>query len=102
MWALIVPSPNGTSVMSWFIFTWWAGAAPPPLFSSRIFLAASSHSSDRNWYFSATFPPGKRSSGGATLPRLQCACRLPEGGVRCGLVARHRSHDEAPDERRQL
>ena len=30
MWASMVPSPKGTSVMIWFIFTAWAGAAVLP------------------------------------------------------------------------
>ena len=54
MWASMVPSPKGTSVMIWFIFTAWAGAAVLPAYSSRIALAASIHSSDRNGYLSAT------------------------------------------------
>src|SRR5687768_13253794 len=79
MWASMLPEPNGTSVMTWFIRTACAGGAPAPAFSSRIFLAASSHSSDRKGYLSATvgLPPGQdRLAGGGTVaPDLHAACR---------------------------
>ena len=48
MWALMVPSPKGTSVMIWFIRTAWAGGVPLPANSSRIFFASVIHSSLRN------------------------------------------------------
>jgi hypothetical protein len=48
MWASTVPSPKGTSVMTRFIFT-GAGVVAGAVASSRIFFAASTHSSVRNW-----------------------------------------------------
>ena len=38
MWASMVPSPNGTSVMIWFILTVWATGGVLPLNSSRMLL----------------------------------------------------------------
>src|SRR5688572_2430666 len=49
VWALIGPSPNGTSVMTWLILMLGrlAGGSERPLNSSRILRASSTHSSDR-------------------------------------------------------
>ena len=70
MWASMVPSPKGTSVMIWFIFTAWAGAAVLPAYSSRIALAASIHSSDRNGYLSPRGgPPARCAVGGMRRAR---------------------------------
>jgi hypothetical protein len=53
-----ISSPvNGASVMTWFIFTTWAGGFSGGGNSSRIFFAASIHSGLRNSYFSATDTP---------------------------------------------
>ena len=60
MCASIVPSPNGTSVMIWFIFTVWAIGRTLPRYSSRISLAASIHSSLRNGYFATPAEPSLR------------------------------------------
>src|SRR5215217_6497158 len=46
----MVPVPNGTSVMTWFIFTEWAMGRTLPRYSSRMAWAASIHSSLRNGY----------------------------------------------------
>src|SRR5436190_14684405 len=76
-WASMVPSPKGTSVTIWFIFTAWAGAAVLPAYSSRIALAASIHSSDRNGYCAtaAYLQLGVRWASGTVAPRLHHACR---------------------------
>src|SRR5215218_1299308 len=54
----IVPVPNGTSVMTWFILTEWAMGWTLPRYSSRMAWAASIHSSLRNGYVatSARYP----------------------------------------------
>src|SRR5688500_12779218 len=70
MWALIVPSPKGTSVMIWFIFTAWAGGGVLPAYSSRIFFASVIHSSLRKGCLpTSTAPFVHRPCGiAATLP----------------------------------
>ena len=50
MWALMSPSPNGTSVITWFMRTAWAGAGASPACCSRIAFASLTHSSLRNLY----------------------------------------------------
>src|SRR3954466_3218251 len=96
MWALTVPSPNGTSVMIWFIRTTWAGGVPLPANSSRIFLASVIHSSVRNLYGTdtpllvrngrtlAAAAGGDRScrTGTASFLLLRGECNCVVGGQR--------------------
>src|SRR5215211_1977769 len=94
-WALIVPSPKGTSVITWFIRTACAGGLPCPANSSRIFLASATHSSLRNLYGTGTphcsdtcfghWPEGPRTLAPTSEPRSErCSARA-------GTPRRHRS-----------
>src|SRR3712207_5856265 len=99
MWVLRVPSPNGTSVMTWFIFI-GAGAAPPfPRNSSRILRSSSIHSGLRNGCFgkAVSLVRGVRLSARRTLVVWLGPDKI---GQRLDLVGdgvgrRERSDDEA-------
>src|ERR1044071_2798269 len=51
-WALIVPSPKGTSVMTWFMRMLFGTPSSSSSNSSRILRAAATHSSERKGYWS--------------------------------------------------
>src|SRR6185436_10437681 len=78
---LTVPSPKGTSVTTWFMRIEWAGGLTWSLYSSRMALAASIHSSDRNAYFSATGDPPCLLQGGGDRSRLDRAVKWDGSSV---------------------
>ena len=57
MWALMVPSPNGTSWMIWFMRTLTGISGARSLNSARIRRASASHSSLRNGYWAHSATP---------------------------------------------
>src|SRR5688572_29815088 len=116
MWVLRVPSPNGTSVMTWFIFM-GAGAAPPfPRNSSRILRASSIHSGLRNGYFGKAVSLGQRGQRVSARGTLvvwsrgdKSALELHQAGERArldlvgdGVRGGEGPHDEPTGEGREL
>src|SRR5688500_12233119 len=75
MWVLRVPSPNGTSVMTWFIFIGAGALVLLPRNSSRIFRASSIHSGLRNGCF------GKAVSFDQGFCTVHASTSSPAGGV---------------------
>jgi hypothetical protein len=55
-WALIVPSPNGTSVITWFMRMLFGTPSSSEPNSSRILRAAATQSSERKGYRSIERP----------------------------------------------
>ncbi len=115
MWASMVPSPNGTSVMIWFIRTAWAGGGglPGVLLADLLGLFEPLVGQECVLRHGGV-PPASGCWAGGTLSRLHCACRKsrvrparrPRGapqGVGDGLlVGGHRVHDVPGHEGRQL
>ena len=65
MWALMVPSPNGTSWMIWFMRTLTGISGVRSLNSARIRRASASQSSLRNGYWATRLSPSAVGAGPA-------------------------------------
>ena len=77
MWASMVPSPKGTSVMIWFIRTAWAGGARLPGVLLADLLGRFEPLVGQEWVLAATaaYLQDRCVGRAAPYPRLHCACR---------------------------